>query len=51
VQFPARLGDYISAGNAVRVFDAYIESLDLPTLGFDCNEPGPLGALRYRPAT
>lgn len=51
VQCPARLEDYISAENPVRVVDAYIESLDLPVLGFDCSEPGPLGAPRYHPAT
>lgn len=50
VQFPARLEDYINEENPVRVVDAYIESLDLLALGFDCAEPAPKSPPRYRSA-
>ena len=32
--FPDRLDDYIGAENAIRVIDAFIDSLDLSNLGF-----------------
>ena len=33
--FPERLDDYIAEDNAVRVVDAFVEKLDLLSLGFE----------------
>jgi transposase len=41
--FPERLDDYIAEDNAVRVVDAFVDSLDLKQLGFDRVEPSVSG--------
>ena len=43
--FPERLDDYIAEDNAVRVVDAFVEKLDLLSLGFDGVEPSTLQAV------
>ena len=37
--FPERLDDYICEDNLVRVVEAFVDELDLRTLGFDGVEP------------
>src|SRR5690348_8698143 len=49
--FPERLDDYIGEDNPVRVVEAFVEELDLGTLGFDGIEPEPTGRPSYHPAT
>jgi transposase len=49
--FPERLDDYICEDNPVRVVDAFVEELDLGTLGFDGIEPEATGRPAYHPAT
>ncbi len=49
--FPERLDDYIAEDNAVRVVDAFVNSLDLKQLGFDRAEPSATGRPGYQPAT
>jgi len=49
--FPERLDDYIAEDNAVRVVDAFVDSLDLKQLGFDRAEPSVTGRPGYQPAT
>ena len=49
--FPERLDDYIAEDNAVRVVDAFVDSLDLKQLGFDRAEPSATGRPGYQPAT
>jgi hypothetical protein len=41
--FPERLDDYICEDNPVRVVEAFVEELDLGTLGFDGVEPEAIG--------
>jgi len=48
--FPERLDDYITEDNAVRVVDAFVEKLDLLSLGFDGVEPSATGRPAYHPA-
>ena len=48
--FPERLDDYIAEDNAVRVVDAFVEKLDLLSLGFDGVEPSVTGRPAYHPA-
>jgi len=48
--FPERLDDYIADDNAVRVVDAFVEKLDLLSLGFDGVEPSDTGRPAYHPA-
>ncbi len=48
--FPERLDDYIAEDNAVRVVDAFVEKLDLLSLGFDGVEPSTTGRPGYRPS-
>ena len=48
--FPERLDDYITEDNAVRVVDAFVEKLDLLSLGFDSVEPSTTGRPAYHPA-
>jgi transposase len=48
--FPERLDDYIAEDNAVRVVDAFVEKLDLLSLGFDGVEPSATGRPAYHPA-
>ena len=49
--FPERLDDYICEDNPVRVVEAFVEELDLGTLGFDGVEPEATGRPAYHPAT
>jgi transposase len=51
VLFPERLDDYICEENPVRVVEAFVEELDLGTLGFDGVEPEATGRPAYHPAT
>ena len=46
--FPERLDDYICEDNPVRVVEAFVEELDLVTLGFDGAEPKATGRPRTR---
>ena len=48
--FPERLDDYIAGDNAVRVVDAFVEKLDLLSLGFEGVEPSDTGRPAYHPA-
>jgi transposase len=49
--FPERLEDYISEDNPVRAIEAFVEELDLRTLGFDGVEPEVTGRPAYHPST
>jgi len=46
-----RLEDYISQDNPVRAVDWFVESLDLPALGFNRLPPAATGRPGYHPAT
>lgn len=48
--FPDSLDDYISEENAIRVIDAFIDSLDLAKLGFK-TVPADTGRPAYHPST
>ena len=48
--FPERLDDYVAEDNAVRVVDAFVEKLDLLSLGFAGVEPSATGRPAYHPA-
>lgn len=41
--FPTQLDEYVSEDNAVRVIDAFIDTLDLNALGFDGAVPAGTG--------
>lgn len=45
---PARIEDFVSEDNAVRVIDAFVEALDLGELGFDV-APAATGRPSYHP--
>jgi len=47
--FPESIGDYVGDDNAVRVIDAYIDSLDLAGLEFGKPEPNDAGRPMYAP--
>jgi transposase len=47
---PECLDDYIADDNPVRAVDAFVEELDLKTLGFDGAEPAATGRPAYHPA-
>jgi transposase len=47
---PACLDDYIAEDNPVRAVDAFVEELDLQTLGFAGAEPAETGRPAYHPA-
>jgi transposase len=47
--FPEVLDDYIAGDNPVRFIDAFVESLDLPALGFRHGQPAATGRPAYRP--
>ena len=49
--FPESLEDYIGEDNAVRVVDAFVDTLDLKQLGFERAEPSVTGRPGYQPAT
>src|SRR6266403_700795 len=46
---PERLEDYVSAENPVRFLDAFVDSLDLPALGFQRATLNETGRPPYRP--
>jgi len=48
--FPERLDDYIAEDNAVRVVDAFVDKLDLLSLGFEGVKPSDTGRPGYHPA-
>ena len=47
--FPERLDDYIAEDNAVRVVDAFVDKLDLLSLGFEGVKPSDTGRPGYHP--
>jgi transposase len=49
VMFPAVMDDYVSAENAVRFVEAFVNQLDLGGLGFSKAEPEELGRPAYDP--
>lgn len=44
-----RVEDYVAADNPVRAVDAFVEGLDLPSLGLSVRGPGALGRPEYDP--
>src|SRR5262249_39813189 len=50
ILFPERLDDYITAENPVRFIDAFVDHLDLTTLGFQRATPAATGRPAYHPA-
>jgi transposase len=48
--FPEKLDDFVAEDNAVRVVDAFVEALDLRTLGFKGVDPSVTGRPAYHPA-
>lgn len=48
---PSALDDYVTEDNPVRLVDAFIDELDLRTLGFARFEPAATGRPAYHPAT
>src|SRR5918995_2770876 len=48
--FPESLEDWVSDDNPVRVIDAFVDALDLRTLGFDGVLPEATGRPSYHPA-
>jgi transposase len=48
---PSSLDDYVTADNPVRVIEAFIDELDLGTLGFTRFEPAATGRPAYDRAT
>jgi transposase len=49
--FPSLLDDYVAEDNPVRAIDAFVDGLDLGTLGFTRIEPLVTGRPGYHPAT
>jgi transposase len=49
--FPDMLDDYVAEDNVVRVIDAFVDQLDLSTLGFSRARPKATGRPAYHPAT
>ncbi len=47
---PECLDDFVGADNPVRIVDAFVEELDLRSLGFDGSTPASTGRLAYHPA-
>ena len=48
--FPERLDDFIAEENPVRVIEAFVEELDLRTLGFESIDPCATGRPAYHPS-
>ena len=48
---PAYLEDYVDADNPVRIFDAFVDELDLAVLGFGRVQPASTGRPGYAPGT
>lgn len=51
VLFPERLDDWIAEDNPVRAIDAFVDELNLRTLGFERAEPADTGRPGYHPGT
>ncbi len=49
LQFPPTLDDYIGPDNPARVIDAFVDQLDLQTLGFTRATPARMGRPAYNP--
>jgi len=49
VMFPESIDEYISEENAVRVFEAFVETLDMEALGFVRSKPAIEGRPGYNP--
>lgn len=47
---PEMLDDYVTEANPVRVFDVYVDELDLGQLGFEGVNPAATGRPAYHPA-
>lgn len=47
---PECLDDFVGVDNPVRIVDAFVEELDLPSLGFDGSTPAATGRPAYHPA-
>jgi len=47
---PEYLDDYIAEDNPVRVVDAFVDELELKTLGFEGADPAVTGRPSYHPA-
>ena len=47
---PECVEDYVAEDNPVRVVDAFVEQLELRSLGFEGIEPEPTGRPAYHPA-
>jgi transposase len=50
ILFPERLDDYIVEANPVRFIDAFVDNLNLTTLGFQRAKPAATGRPAYHPA-
>ncbi len=48
---PEYLEDWIDESNSVRVIDAFVDALDLGTLGFDGMSPAATGRSAYHPSS
>ena len=48
---PESIDEYVSADNPVRVIDAFVQELDLVSLGFEGVQPEETGRPRYHPST
>jgi transposase len=48
---PPCVGDYIDADSPLHALDAFVDTLDLPALGFSVRDPGTRGRTGYDPAT
>ena len=48
--FPERIDDYIDEENPIRVVDVFVDSIDLPALGFK-TIPAATGRPSYHPST
>ena len=51
VLLPPCLDDYVTENNAVRVIEAFVDELDLATLGFEGMVPEATGRPSYHPST
>lgn len=50
ILLPEQLDDYVDQDNPVRVFDVFVDSLDLASLGFEGITPASTGRPAYHPA-
>jgi transposase len=49
ILFPEKVDDYIRKDNPVQFIDAFVDSLDLGSLGFKYAQPRETGSLPYNP--